>query len=121
MTQKIEHSILVSQLARPGQDILNELTPHKVAVLHAAIGIAGEAGELLDAIKKAYLYGQPVNMQNVIEELGDIEFYLEAFRQQMEIGKGEPIRANIEKLQKRYASGSFTTAESIARVDKESV
>lgn len=40
-------------------------------LMHAAVGMCGEAAELLEADTRA----------NVIEELGDFEFYLEALRQ----------------------------------------
>lgn len=44
--------------------------------LHACVGIAGEAGELLDAIKKHWIYGKLFDAENVVEECGDILFYL---------------------------------------------
>lgn len=45
------------------------------SILHAATGIAGEAGEVLDAAKKHWVYERPLDMQNILEELGDIYFY----------------------------------------------
>ena len=45
-------------------------------LLHAAIGIATESGELLDALKKTMYYGKPLDMVNVAEEIGDILWYI---------------------------------------------
>ena len=49
------------------------------------VGVSGEAGELLDAVKKAVIYRKPLDLENVIEELGDLEFYMEGLRQGLEI------------------------------------
>jgi NTP pyrophosphatase (non-canonical NTP hydrolase) len=55
--------------------------------MHATMGMATEAGELLDAIKKNWVYGKPIDYQNVIEELGDIEWYAEALRQALGVSR----------------------------------
>jgi NTP pyrophosphatase (non-canonical NTP hydrolase) len=52
-------------------------------VMHATMGMAGEAGELLDAIKKNYVYNKALDYTNIIEELGDFEWYAEALRQSL--------------------------------------
>ena len=70
-----EHKKLVFELAKPGQDIVDELTPMQAFALHMAIGVSGEAGELLDTIKKFAIYQKPLDFTNLVEELGDIEFY----------------------------------------------
>jgi len=87
-------------------------------VMHAAIGISGEAGEILDAIKKAWAYGKPINMDNVVEELGDLEFYMEALRQRLGIDREFILMQNTSKLMKRYPNGVFSAADAIARADK---
>ena len=89
--------------------------------IHAAMGISGEAGELLDAIKKVYIYGQALtdkHMVNIIEELGDLEFYMQAMRNLFNIGRGQVLAYNALKLSKRYRDLTFTTAESELRKDK---
>lgn len=77
------HSELVAALKKPGAEILNQTTPQKADAQHMAIGIAGEVIELFDAILKG-------DKENVIEELGDIEFFLEGLRQNLGIGRLEP-------------------------------
>jgi hypothetical protein len=42
---------MTAALSKAGSDIINELSPEKADLLHMAVGVAGEAGELLDAVK----------------------------------------------------------------------
>lgn len=86
-------------------------------LLHATIGIAGEAGELLDAIKKHWVYGKPLDIDNVVEELGDIEFYCQALRSLIGRPRLQILEANVTKLRKRYPAG-YTDAHAAARLDK---
>jgi NTP pyrophosphatase (non-canonical NTP hydrolase) len=92
------------------------ITPQNNLV-HMALGIAGETGEIVDAIKKHAIYGKPLDSQNVIEELGDLEFYMAGLRQMLEVSRRETLRANITKLQARYKDG-YSDAAAIARADK---
>ncbi len=48
----IVYSEMVAALAKPGEKIASELTGEDAHLIHMAIGISGESGELLDAIKK---------------------------------------------------------------------
>lgn len=115
--QPIVHSDMVAALAKPGADIVASLTPEKAHLLHMAVGIAGEAGELLDAIKKAVVYNKPLDLENVVEELGDLEFYMEGLRQGVNVTREQTIDANIAKLGVRYAGG-YSDAAAQARADK---
>lgn len=113
----IKHDEMVRALAKPGNDIVDSLNAKKAHILHMAIGIAGEAGELLDAIKKHVIYNKPIDLENVIEELGDLEFYMEGIRQGLAITRNETLQANIDKLGVRYKSG-YSDAAAQARADK---
>lgn len=105
-------------LMKPGEEIVAEITPNKAEVLHMAVGVSGEAGELLDAIKKHTMYNKELDYANVVEELGDIEFYLEGLRTILNISREEVIRGNVEKLSKRYSSGKFSNQQAQDRADK---
>ena len=72
----MKHADMVAKLKKPGDVILAALTPGKCEMDHMAVGIAGEAGELLDAVKKHVFYNALLNMENVIGELGDLKFYM---------------------------------------------
>jgi len=112
------HSRLVSDLAKNGQHIITDLNPTKAHLLHMAVGLAGEVGEVIDALKRHSIYGKPLDRTNVIEELGDIEFYLEGIRAALDISRDRVIEANIAKLRKRYPEGVYTNVAAIVRADK---
>lgn len=119
MEHKITHARLVSALAKPGAEIIATMTAGDAHALHMTVGISGEAGELLDAVKKAVIYRKPLDIENVIEELGDLEFYMEGLRQGLGISRQETIDHNIAKLSKRYNSGTYSDKHAQERVDKE--
>lgn len=115
---KIDYEEFVDALAKPGETIKAELTPEDAHILHMAIGIAGEAGELLDAIKKAVIYRKPIDMENVIEELGDLEFYMQGLRSGLNIDRAITIAENVSKLMKRYKSLKYSDQSAQERADK---
>lgn len=108
---------MVSTLAKSPEKILKEITPHQMSCLHAAVGISGEAGELLDQIKKYVIYNKPLDLENVIEELGDLEFYMEDLRQRVGLTRKMCLDRNEAKLKKRYPEG-FTDSAARFRADK---
>lgn len=85
---------------------------------HAALGIAGEAGELVDAIKNHVIYGKPLDLANVREEIGDLRFYLEALCNVLDLNDQTIIQENINKLAKRYKDLTYSSGAAIERADK---
>lgn len=69
---------------------------------HWIIGLATEAGELLDALKKAKFYGNNLDKVNIQEELGDIMWYLALAADSLDLTLEEIMDSNIRKLKKRY-------------------
>ena len=114
----ITHSKLVKALVKDGAEILREMTHLDAHMLHMAVGVSGEAGELLDAIKKVAIYRRAIDRENVIEELGDLEFFMEGLRQGFGITRKETIKANIKKLSVRYAAGKYSNEQAAIRADK---
>lgn len=114
----ITHSEMVAALVKPGDDIIVSLTPAKADLWHMATGVSGESGELLDAIKKHVIYNKPLDRNNVVEELGDLEFYMEGIRQNLGITRDETITQNIEKLSVRYHGLSYSDQKAQDRADK---
>lgn len=92
-------------------------TPNQCELLHAAIGIAGEAGELLDAVRKHVFDGQPLDGDNIIEELGDLCFYLEAAMQAIKMNRADIEELNMAKLFERYKDG-YSDQQAVDRADK---
>lgn len=91
--------------------------------MHAAAGLAGESGEVLDHMKKGWVYDRVLDVDKVIEEMGDTLHYFFMLMIKMEELLGEPfeltdvIQDNMVKLRKRYPNG-FTKEAAIARADK---
>lgn len=115
---EINFSDMVSTLVKPGDAILESLSPQDCHILHMTVGISGEAGELLDAIKKQVIYRKPLDRENVIEEIGDILFYLEGLCQSLSITLEECKIENIKKLSKRYKDLTYSNDSAISRADK---
>lgn len=116
--QPISFEEMVRQLVKPGLQIACEMSDHNAHLIHMVLGISGESGELLDAVKKSVIYNKPLDRENVIEELGDIEFYLEGLRQGLGITREETIGANINKLGERYEGHQYSDAQAQDRADK---
>lgn len=87
--------------------------------LHAAVGLSGESGEVLDHMKKLWVYERPMDREKVIEEMGDVFHYFTQLMIKMDVTLEEVMRANTNKLEKRYPNG-FTKEAAIARADKAS-
>jgi NTP pyrophosphatase (non-canonical NTP hydrolase) len=114
----IKHDEMVKALAKSGEKIAAEINAEDAHLMHMAIGISGEAGELIDAIKKQVIYRKPLDRENVLEELGDLEFYMEGIRQGLGITREQCLEANIAKLGKRYEGMKYTDGAAQERADK---
>ncbi len=74
----------------------------------AMTGLAGEAGECADLWKKLKFHGKELseeNRQKMIDELGDICWYLANASNALGVDFDDIIRRNIEKLQARHPHG----------------
>jgi NTP pyrophosphatase (non-canonical NTP hydrolase) len=117
-TDPKEYRNFVRSLCKAGSIIAAEMTPDDAHKLHMAVGASGEAGELLDAIKKAVIYRKPLDIANVREECGDILFYVTGLLDSIGCNLDEVIRENMEKLSLRYQSLSYSNHAAITRSDK---
>lgn len=112
------HANLVVNISKPGFEIRTQMTDSQAHLLHMAIGVSGEAGELLDAIKKHVVYQADLDMDNVIEELGDLEFYLAGIREALGVDRDHCLAVNVHKLRRRYPDGEYSNSDAIQRADK---
>lgn len=113
-----EHALMVERLAKPGEAILATLQIEEADLLHMGFLLAGEVGELLDAMKRHIIYQKPMDRENIVEELGDIEFALSHIRALYKIEREEVLTDNIRKLSSRYASGKYSDKQANERADK---
>tara|TARA_R110000824_G_scaffold791_1_gene4810 strand:- start:888 stop:1319 length:432 start_codon:yes stop_codon:yes gene_type:complete len=112
-----DHAEMVQALSKDGEEIINSLTPQSAHLWHMASALCGEAGELFDAVKKSVIYEKDLDMANVIEELGDIEFYMEGIRASLEVTRLESLAHNILKLDARYGE-AYSNQSAQERADK---
>lgn len=90
----------------------------RIDLLHAILGVCGEAGEMLDPVKKSMFYGKPLDVDNIKEEAGDLLWYIGGpLCRALGCTLEELARANVAKLQKRYPE-KYTDQAAIDRADK---
>jgi NTP pyrophosphatase (non-canonical NTP hydrolase) len=88
---------------------------HQLArLLHGAIGMCTESGELQDAIKKHLIYDKPLDNVNVVEEIGDLLWYCALVLDAVGSNFGDAFARNIAKLAKRYPD-KFTSELALNR------
>lgn len=89
-----------------------------VRLLHAGLGLFGEAGELLESLL-ANIRGEPLDVKNLVEETGDSGWYFAMKLDQLELKYGVPagtvFTANLAKLQARYPTGAFRLSDTLNR------
>jgi NTP pyrophosphatase (non-canonical NTP hydrolase) len=88
-----------------------------VRLLHGVLGVGSESGELLDAFKRYFAYGKDLDRDNVIEEVGDLLFYIALICRTMEVSLEEVCSINVAKLATRYPD-KFTNEDALNRADK---
>jgi len=69
---------------------------------HALIGLMGEVGELACEWEKHIHYGQPLNRVRLVEELGDMLWYIALACNALGMSMERVLQANINKLRIRY-------------------
>lgn len=95
--------------------LISDLGGYVDNLMHMAAGISGEAGEVLDIVKKAFAYGKPIDRAHLIEELGDAIFYVNGMLALLDTSWDEVLTTNIRKLEARYPSGTFNADHAINR------
>lgn len=86
----------------------------KDLVINAALGLAGESGEVADLIKKHLFQGHELNKEKIVDELGDILWYIAIMAEGLGVEMEVIPTHNIDKLRKRYPNG-FEAERSINR------
>lgn len=81
---------------------------------NAAYGLNGEAGEVIDLLKKHEFQGHDLDYNMVVKELGDIAWYLALACTALGMPMSEMLERNIAKLEERYPDG-FDADKSINR------
>jgi len=70
--------------------------------LHMVLGIGTESGELQDVFKKQLAYKRDPDWTNVIEEAGDLMWYIANLCTINNLDFDKILEKNVEKLRARY-------------------
>lgn len=77
------------------------------AILYPALGLAGEAGEVANKIKKM-LRDDDFDRSAIAEEIGDVLWYVAALSRDLNIDLHDIAMNNLEKLYGRKARGTLS-------------
>lgn len=91
-------------------------TDHEIMMVWNAIGLAGEAGEVADHIKKGVFHQHGIDRDKLVKELGDVLWYVAALCTTLGVSLSDVMEQNITKLLKRYPNG-YNSDDSINRSD----
>jgi len=95
--------------------LFNEkVEPGRERVLHGLMGVCTEAGELMDPLKRELIYGKGLDEVNVMEECGDLLWYIALALDAAGYTMEEAMEKNIAKLRARYPE-KFTEEDALNR------
>lgn len=84
-------------------------------LLNACLGLAGESGEVCDIVKKYMYQCHNVDVDDLVNELGDVLWYIVLACDTIGISLEDVMKKNIEKLERRYPNNVFEAKCSIER------
>lgn len=67
-----------------------------------ALGLAGEAGEVANIVKKAVFHGKTLDREHLRDELGDVFWYFTLLCDGANLSLQEIIETNNQKMQTRF-------------------
>jgi len=80
--------------------------PRDYAIIYPAMGLAGEAGEVANKVKKL-MRDQKLDTEAVADELGDVLWYVATLAADLDLDLGEIARRNVDKLNDRRARSAL--------------
>ena len=99
---------------------LRNLPPKVVRLLHCVLGIQSELEEVVEPLMAHLFDGKPLDDINVMEELGDIAWYLSIGLDAAGFPFSEALHRNrVKLLEKRYKKGFTNEAANVRDLDSE--
>ena len=104
----------INEYQRLAMKTLNPKLDKKDILINGVMGLCGESGEAIDLVKKHLAQGHELHKEKLVEELGDVAWYLAELATVLEVDLDTILTNNIKKLAKRYPEG-FKEEDSIYR------
>lgn len=98
---------LAQRTSNPALDLKGHL-------FNGVLGLAGEAGECADLVKKHYFQDNRPIMHLLEDELGDVLWYMAETAAAIGVTLEEVAQHNVDKLRRRYPEG-FSADRSLHR------
>ena len=106
----------INEYQKLAMTTLNKELSNEQALLNGCMGLCGESGEVIDLLKKHLSQGHDLNKEKMIEEIGDVAWYIAEIAYALNVDLETVLTKNIEKLKKRYPEG-FSVERSLNRKD----
>lgn len=90
------------------------ITGNDNLILNGAMGLNGEAGEVIDILKKYMFQGHKLDTEHIAKELGDCLWYIAVCANGAGYTLDEIAQMNVSKLRNRYPDG-FEVEKSLHR------
>ncbi len=104
----------LNQYQKMAMRTMNKEQNSEQLLLNGVMGLCGESGEVIDIVKKSLSDGRPLDKAHIVEELGDVAWYLAETAQVLGFTLEEICQKNLDKLNARFPDG-FASERSIHR------
>lgn len=89
-------------------------TAQSCKIENGVLGLAGEAGEVADLLKKYLYQGHELDREKMIDEAGDVLWYIVELAAGLGVTLDQVAQHNVDKLRRRYPDG-FSIVRSVER------
>jgi len=103
--EQIKHRYTFSEYAAERLEAQGKIHTPREQLDCGALGLGGEAGEVLELVKKHFYHGKPLDREKLIAELGDVLWYLNYTADAIGATLEDVAIANNAKLRARYPNG----------------
>lgn len=115
----MEDKLSFNEYQRQAYELISE-DGRKDLILNGVLGLAGESGECCDIVKKARFQGHELSKEHLMEEIGDVLWYIAETASGLGVSLEEVAQYNLDKLHKRFHGNHFKARDSIHREEYES-
>lgn len=107
-------SLTANDYQRMAMRTAGEYESKLAKIRNAVYGLNGEAGEVIDILKKHEFQGHDLSAESIVDELGDCLWYAALLADALDTTLEDVMLRNVEKLKERYPDG-FSKERSVNR------